>query len=224
MLTHPHNHALASLPLAACVSACLRAESTCEWLRMLLPPRLHSYPLCLRHGSAGRAYDGCGRSVLTGTVSLISALPTPAASCPLLANRSVPPASSPCPMRCRIPPLRSRSGVCACHPRRRPSRPRRPSAVVRSAARHCLHNAARTRREIKIVDKDLKDSEIDKIIESGKAQDVIKEALISDNLKNVVQVIEERHLDILKLEHQVWHAPHRTHDAHRVAVRADEGL
>jgi t-SNARE complex subunit (syntaxin) len=32
---------------------------------------------------------------------------------------------------------------------------------------------------------------------------VIKEALISDNLKNVVQVIEERHLDILKLENQV---------------------
>jgi t-SNARE complex subunit (syntaxin) len=68
-------------------------------------------------------------------------------------------------------------------------------------------HAARTRREIKIVDKDLKDSEIDKIIESGKAQDVIKEALISDNLKNVVQVIEERHLDILKLEHQVRTPP-----------------
>ena len=53
------------------------------------------------------------------------------------------------------------------------------------------------------MDKDLGDDEIDKIIESGKAQDVIKEALISDNLKNVVQDIEARHLDILKLEHQV---------------------
>src|SRR4051794_535399 len=31
----------------------------------------------------------------------------------------------------------------------------------------------------------------------------LSEALISDNLKNVVAVIEERHLDILKLEHQV---------------------
>jgi len=62
---------------------------------------------------------------------------------------------------------------------------------------------ARTRREIKIVDSSLSDSAIDSIIESGKAQDVIKEALISDNLKNVVAVIEERHLDILKLEHQV---------------------
>jgi len=62
---------------------------------------------------------------------------------------------------------------------------------------------ARTRREIKIVDSSLSDSAIDSIIESGKAQDVIKEALISDNLKSVVAVIEERHLDILKLEHQV---------------------
>jgi t-SNARE complex subunit (syntaxin) len=74
-----------------------------------------------------------------------------------------------------------------------------------NAAAHAFKQdlQARTRREIKIVDKDLGDEEIDKIIESGKAQDVIKEALISDNLKNVVQVIEERHLDILKLEHQV---------------------
>lgn len=63
--------------------------------------------------------------------------------------------------------------------------------------------SVRTRREIKIVDKDLPDSEIDKIIESGKAQEVIRNALVSDNLKSVVAVIEERHLDILKLEHQV---------------------
>jgi len=62
---------------------------------------------------------------------------------------------------------------------------------------------ARTRREIKIVDASLSDEAVDQIVESGRAQDVIKEALISDNLQNVVQEIEERHLDILKLEHQV---------------------
>jgi len=62
---------------------------------------------------------------------------------------------------------------------------------------------ARTRREIKIVDSNLSDSQIESIIESGRAQDVIKEALISDNLRNTVQQIEERHLDILKLERQV---------------------
>ena len=103
-----------------------------------------------------------------------------------------------------------------------PSSPLR--SAVRSAARHCPHTA-RTRREIKIVDKDLKDSEIDKIIESGKAQDVIKEALISDNLKNVVQVIEERHLDILKLEHQVRTPRPCKHPPLSVAdVRAEEEL
>lgn len=76
------------------------------------------------------------------------------------------------------------------------------SSLLRSS--HCRASAAaRTRREIKIVDNSLGDDEVDKIIESGKAQDVIKEALISDNLKNVVADIESRHLDILKLEHQV---------------------
>lgn len=61
----------------------------------------------------------------------------------------------------------------------------------------------RTRREIKIVNSDITDEEIDKIIDSGKANDVIKQALISDNLQDVIKVIEERHLDILKLENQV---------------------
>jgi t-SNARE complex subunit (syntaxin) len=89
-----------------------------------------------------------------------------------------------------LPPLRSLPNtVHPSLPSVRPSIPAVPSA--------------RTRREIKIVDSTLSDSAIDSIIESGKAQDVIKEALISDNLKNVVAVIEERHLDILKLEHQV---------------------
>lgn len=61
----------------------------------------------------------------------------------------------------------------------------------------------RTRREIKIVDPNIEEEEVDKIIESGKAQDVIKEALISDNVADQIRLIEERHLDILKLEHQV---------------------
>ena len=61
----------------------------------------------------------------------------------------------------------------------------------------------RTRREIRIVDQDLTEQEIDDIVESGRAQDVIKQALVSDNLQDVVRVIEERHADILKLEQQV---------------------
>jgi syntaxin 1B/2/3 len=61
----------------------------------------------------------------------------------------------------------------------------------------------RTRREIRIVDSDLTEAEIDDIVDSGRAQDVIKQALVSDNLQDVVRVIEERHADILKLEQQV---------------------
>lgn len=61
----------------------------------------------------------------------------------------------------------------------------------------------RTRRQLKIVDKDITDEEIEKIVESGRAQDVITEALICENLEDVVRDIEERHQGILKLEQQV---------------------
>jgi len=61
----------------------------------------------------------------------------------------------------------------------------------------------RTRRQLKIVDSKISDEEIERIVESGQANDVIKQALISENLQEVVRDIEERHLDILKLEQQV---------------------
>lgn len=61
----------------------------------------------------------------------------------------------------------------------------------------------RTRREIKMVDPTLDDAKVDQIVASGQAQDVIKQALISENLQDVVRSIEERHLDILRLEQQV---------------------
>jgi t-SNARE complex subunit (syntaxin) len=64
---------------------------------------------------------------------------------------------------------------------------------------------ARTRRQLKIVtvDRDISDDEIEKIVESGQANEIIKKALISENLQSLVQDIEERHMDILKLERQV---------------------
>jgi len=61
----------------------------------------------------------------------------------------------------------------------------------------------RTRRQLKIVDKNITEEEVEKIVESGNAQEVIKQALISDDLEDVVRDIEERHQDILKLEKQV---------------------
>jgi t-SNARE complex subunit (syntaxin) len=62
---------------------------------------------------------------------------------------------------------------------------------------------ARTRRELKMVDASLSDAQVEHIIESGQAQDVVRQALISDDLKTVVHDIEERHLAIIKLEQQV---------------------
>ena len=61
----------------------------------------------------------------------------------------------------------------------------------------------RTKRELKIVDSELTEEEVDDIVESGRAQDVIKQALVSENLQDVVRVIEERHADIMRLEQQV---------------------
>jgi len=61
----------------------------------------------------------------------------------------------------------------------------------------------RTRRQLKIVDKNISDDDVEKILESGKANDVIKQAYISEELEDVVRDIEDRHQDILKLERQV---------------------
>jgi len=74
-----------------------------------------------------------------------------------------------------------------------------------NAASHEFKQALqeRTRRQLKIVDSKISDDEIEKIVDSGQANDVIKQALLSDNLQSVVRDIEERHLDILKLERQV---------------------
>jgi len=61
----------------------------------------------------------------------------------------------------------------------------------------------RTRRQLKIVDSKISDDEIEKIVASGQAEGVIGRVLISENLQDVVRDIEDRHLDILKLERQV---------------------
>lgn len=61
----------------------------------------------------------------------------------------------------------------------------------------------RTRRQLKIVDNKISDEDVEKIVASGQAEGVIKQVLISENLQDVVRDIEDRHLDILKLERQV---------------------
>jgi t-SNARE complex subunit (syntaxin) len=61
----------------------------------------------------------------------------------------------------------------------------------------------RTRRQLKIVDSKISDEEVEKIVASGHAEGVIQQVLVSENLQDVVRDIEDRHLDILKLERQV---------------------
>jgi syntaxin 1B/2/3 len=62
----------------------------------------------------------------------------------------------------------------------------------------------RTRRQLRMVDSNLSDADIEKVIASGKsAQEVIQDVLVSDDLAGVVEDIEERHQGILKLERQV---------------------
>jgi len=75
-----------------------------------------------------------------------------------------------------------------------------------TASQEFKHNLQeRTRRQLKIVtaEANIDDEELEKIVESGQASDVIKNVLMTGNLRSVVQDIEERHLDILKLEQQV---------------------
>jgi len=62
----------------------------------------------------------------------------------------------------------------------------------------------RTRRQLKIVDSKITDEEVEKIVASGNAQNVISDALIdTENLQDTIRDIEERHHDIIKLERQV---------------------
>jgi len=61
----------------------------------------------------------------------------------------------------------------------------------------------RTRRQLKIVDNTLSDAQIEEIVDSGQAVGVLKEALQSEQLQDVVRDIESRHLDIMNLERQV---------------------
>lgn len=63
-----------------------------------------------------------------------------------------------------------------------------------------LKNDARRRLRITC---DMSEEQIDRIVESGKAEEVLKEAFISADLLDTVAEIEERHQDILALEQQI---------------------
>jgi len=61
----------------------------------------------------------------------------------------------------------------------------------------------RTRRQLPILIKDITPEKVEEIIDKGQAEEVISQALISEDLDNVIAQIEERHQGIMKLERQV---------------------
>jgi len=61
----------------------------------------------------------------------------------------------------------------------------------------------RQKRRLKNLDKTLDDKVIDKLVEEGKSQEVLDTAIISDDLRECIGEIEQRHADVLRLENQV---------------------
>lgn len=61
----------------------------------------------------------------------------------------------------------------------------------------------RNRRNLKMVDENLTEEQIENIIDAGKVKKAIQRALVPERLENVVADIEDRHAQILKLEHDV---------------------
>jgi len=61
----------------------------------------------------------------------------------------------------------------------------------------------RQKRRLKNLDKTLDDKVIDKLVEEGKSQEVLDSALISDDLRDCIGEIEQRHADVMRLERQV---------------------
>jgi len=61
----------------------------------------------------------------------------------------------------------------------------------------------RTKREVKYVMPELPETKVNELVESGNAQNIIEQALLSENLYEIVRNIEARHLEILRLESQV---------------------
>jgi syntaxin 1B/2/3 len=61
----------------------------------------------------------------------------------------------------------------------------------------------RVKRELSIVDSNLSEDQIEKIVDEGKAMDIVKQALHHDNLDEAIREIEQRHNDIQRLEKSV---------------------
>ena len=62
---------------------------------------------------------------------------------------------------------------------------------------------ATTKRRLKYILPEITDKDMDSIIDNGKGSYILREALMTDNLKSIVSNIEERHTIISKIERDV---------------------
>lgn len=66
-----------------------------------------------------------------------------------------------------------------------------------------LQNRSRDTRMLKTIDPNMSDQRAEQLIDSGQATQLVQQALVSDDLQATVREIEQRHVDLLRLEQQV---------------------
>jgi syntaxin 1B/2/3 len=64
-------------------------------------------------------------------------------------------------------------------------------------------NRNRDARMLRTIDPSIDDQRAEEIVDSGQVSQILSQALVSDDLQDAVRGIEERHVEILKLEQQV---------------------
>lgn len=64
-------------------------------------------------------------------------------------------------------------------------------------------NRQRDARMLKTIDPTISDEKAEQIVDSGQAAQLVQQALVSDDLQQTVREIEQRHIELLRLEQQV---------------------
>jgi t-SNARE complex subunit (syntaxin) len=60
-----------------------------------------------------------------------------------------------------------------------------------------------SKRQVRFVLPDISEEKLERYVDEGKEQELLRQTLITDSVREAVQAIEERHVDILRLEQQV---------------------
>jgi len=79
-------------------------------------------------------------------------------------------------------------------------------------------------RQLKMVDNTKTEEELVQIVESGKSQDIIRKALVSENLRGTIEDLEDRNAEILKLQKSVQELFELFKDLHALVEMQGETL